>query len=97
MLCPTPLLTIGINVISRDHSVMSEWIKRKSNHAKDPLPAAMELQTDVPIRRSNDTVARAGSIIVARSRDVVLASGRTYFPIEDCVLQNFMPSGKRWR
>lgn len=75
-----------------------EWKSRKSHHTTDPLPAARELQLKraKPVLHGQ-VVAKCGSIVVARTSELQLASGRSYFPLSHCNLGHFEASGKRWR
>ena len=80
---------------------VAEWVARKARREADPLEALARGDTSALRRDAGHLfegalVASVAGRVVARSSQVRTASGRLYFPAEDCVAEHFAPSPKRW-
>ncbi len=81
-----------------------EWKQRKSEHAESPLAAAKlrrlnESKTLVMTSSSSRqrAVAMVNRVKVAETERPQMIMDRIYFPIEDCAVEFFEDSPKRWR
>lgn len=86
---------------------VAEWVARKEARAESPLAAARALRAAAREHRqagaasavsaSSSAVAVCDGVEIARSGRAVVVSRRVWFPPEDCALECFEDSAKRWR
>ena len=73
---------------------VTEWKQRKASHAQDPLNAIRGTACPQP---DGLVTACVNGVVVASSSRVQWANRRAYFPMEDCAVDHFRSSVKRWR
>lgn len=81
---------------------VAEWVARKEARAESPLPAARALraaarEAGASCASSTGAVAVCDGFQIARSARAEVVSRRVWFPLEDCKLECFEDSAKRWR
>jgi len=92
---------------------VSEWIARKADRAESPLAVARAAREQRKVgacgmgagmtatapapRDAAITIAVCNGVEIARSARAELVSRRVWFPLEDCALESFKDSEKRWR
>lgn len=86
-----------------DKDRVREWVRRKNEHVESPLAAAQRGGSSEPAAskptdsESRRILAMVNGIKVAETYRPQLVNDRVYFPVEDCVLEFFQDSPKRWR
>lgn len=75
-----------------------EWKTRKATHVESPLAVLLRGDKLFADRREGlRAEAVADGEVVAKTERAQLVNQRVYFPLEDCSLNLFRDSAKRWR